>query len=85
MKAVSKLKLWGFSCSFTPVFALSDAMVLMELVKYIVTYWVNRIISWTFLQELHKTMSLADSELFLRFLNRRFCCERLGHDTVSSL
>lgn len=66
MKAVSKLKL---SCSFTRVFASSDEMVLMELMTYIVTYWVNRIISWTFLQELHKTLSLAlaDSELFLRF------------------
>lgn len=30
-----------------------------EPLHYMVTYWVNRIIGWTFLRGLHKTLSLA--------------------------
>lgn len=55
-------------------FSLFDPAAVMELLQYIVTYWVNRIIGWTFLHELHKTLSLAlaDSERFFLLLNRKY-------------
>lgn len=67
----------GSGC-FTCVFALFEPAALMEPLRYIVTYWLNRIISWMFLHELHKTLSLAiaDSQSFS-------CCFWTGGSAVS--